>query len=25
VAVLKVNEAVEAGRRLQFQPEEFVV
>ena len=25
VAVLKVNEAAEAGRRLEFQPEEFVV
>jgi predicted dehydrogenase len=25
VAVLKVNEAAEAGRRLEFKPEEFVV
>ncbi|MHC4230169.1 MAG: Gfo/Idh/MocA family protein, partial [Planctomycetota bacterium] len=25
VAVLKVNEAVEAGRKLSFQPEEFKV
>ena len=25
VAVLKVNEAVEAGRKLEFKPEEFVV
>ena len=25
VAVLKVNEAVEAGRKLEFQPDEFVV
>ncbi len=25
VAVLKVNEAVEAGRKLEFQPDEFIV
>ena len=25
VTVLKVNEAAEAGRRLEFKPEEFVV
>ena len=25
VAVLKVSEAVEAGRKLEFKPDEFVV
>jgi hypothetical protein len=25
VTVLKVNEAAEAGRRLEFKPEDFVV
>ncbi len=25
VTVLKVNEAAEAGRRLEFKPEEFVI
>ena len=25
VTVLKVNEAIEAGRKLEFKPEDFVV